>query len=151
MGVFRNDQQYLHELLAHWDLHEATTERLRPWCGELLDPAINDVWGRTSATGSWRMQIMLNDGDYAEWIYRRDRTIRLPVHAAIRRTTTGIPYLAPQVQLLFKAKDPRPKDYADAALVIPRLDPDERSWLRRMLARSHSGHPWIAELTADQS
>ncbi len=42
-------------------------------------------------------------------------------------TTDGVPYLAPELQMLFKSTAIRPKDDLDAAPVIPRLDPGRRA------------------------
>jgi hypothetical protein len=51
----------------------------------------------------------------------------------------GVPYLAPEIQLLFKSKGLRPKDYEDARRVIPLLNEEQRAWLRAHLP---SGHEW---------
>ena len=55
------------------------------------------------------------------------------------RTSEGVPYLAPELQLLFKSKVPRPKDDIDAAEVIPALDVTQRTFLARRL---EPDHPW---------
>ncbi len=44
------------------------------------------------------------------WVCRRDPSITLPYSELILHTRTGVPYLAPEVVLLFKAKHLRPKD-----------------------------------------
>lgn len=60
-------------------------------------------------------------------------------------TADGLPYLAPELQLLYKSNDVRPKDDADAAIVIGLLDPERRGWLAAHLP---AGHPW-ARLAID--
>jgi hypothetical protein len=58
-------------------------------------------------------------GDH--WVCRRDASITLPYSELILRTSEGIPYAAPEVALLFKAKQLREKDIADLqTLTIPR-------------------------------
>ena len=69
--------------------------------------------------------------------YRRDPTVWLPWSAAVRRSRSGIPYLAPHLQLLFKSKDARPKDRLDAERVIPHLSAGERSFLEEHLEHHH--------------
>ena len=76
----------------------------------------------------------------------RDRSIRLPYAQVIATSPEGIPYLAPQIVLLFKARHHRPKDQADFTGALPLLNPARRSWLAAALARVHPGHPWISEL-----
>jgi len=85
-----------------------------------------------------------DDGD--TWICRRDETIRLPYSEIIRYTREGIPYLAPELVLLFKAKHARPKDQADFDGTVPCMAPAQRETLSGLLARVHPGHPWLADL-----
>ncbi|WP_378515025.1 hypothetical protein [Nonomuraea dietziae] len=63
------------------------------------------------------------------WICRRDEGLRLPYDAIIERTADGIPYLVPEVVLLFKAKASRPKDQADFDGVLPLLGRARRDLL----------------------
>lgn len=59
------------------------------------------------------------------------------------RTAEGIPYLAPELQLLYKSTGLRSKDDVDAAEVIPSLDARQRDLLSRLL---ESAHPWQRRL-----
>jgi hypothetical protein len=80
--------------------------------------------------------------DGGTWICRHDETIRLPHSKIIHHTPDGIPYLAPELVLLFKAKHARPKDQADFDRTIPRMTSAQRATLARLLARVHPGHRW---------
>ena len=68
----------------------------------------------------------------------------------MRRTAAGLPYLAPELALLFKSKNtgnrPRPEDQADFERACPLLDPEQRAWLRWALAAVDPGHVWIDAL-----
>jgi len=90
---------------------------------------------------------MIGESDGDEWVYRRDPRIRLPLVRIGRQSDSGLPYLAPEVQLLFKAKQQRAKDEADFARVEPLLDANSRSWLRGALQLTHPDHPWIERLS----
>lgn len=86
-------------------------------------------------------------------ICRRDSRIRRPYRAVIERTADGIPYLAPEVVLLFKAgssraKQPRDKDEADLLTVLPDLDRARLRWLDDALAIIHPTHPWRDTITS---
>jgi hypothetical protein len=80
------------------------------------------------------------------WICRRDETIRRPYAEIISTTDDGIPYMLPEIVLLFKAKHDQPKDDADFAGVLPFLDSAQRRWLMDALQRVHPGHRWLDEL-----
>jgi len=58
---------------------------------------------------------------------------------AVLRTADGVPYLAPELQLLFKSEAPREKDDVDTREVIPELDPTRRARLADLLP---GDHPW---------
>ena len=65
-----------------------------------------------------------------------------------RRTDSGIPYLAPEIQLLYKAKaGTLAKDDADFEVALPLLGADARRWLLACLERRFpGGHGWVERL-----
>ena len=79
----------------------------------------------------------MSEGDGQEWIFRRDPSLRIDWHDAVLRSDDDIPYLAPELQLLFKSRDARPKDDVDAHEVIPDLDDRRRQSLRQWLPQDH--------------
>src|SRR4051794_4203406 len=66
---------------------------------------VHGLWARETATGPWRLQVNLEPVDGTEWVYRREPTVRLDLEHVIRYRDDGLPYVAPAVQLLWKAKD----------------------------------------------
>jgi hypothetical protein len=96
----------------------------------------------------WRLDVMQEPGDAARWVFRRDERLAAPRDLLARRTASGVPYLAPEAVLLFKAKGARDKDEADFTAAAPDLDTAARAWLIDALERTTPGHPWIARLMA---
>jgi len=90
---------------------------------------------------------MVIDTSRDEWIFRRTALIRGSLSTLGRVSKDGIPYLAPEIQLLYKAKGLRPKDEADFARTLPALDEKSRHWLAQSLALVHPGHAWLTKLT----
>ena len=131
VGLLRRDQAVLHEVLPTWDLHCADPPgTLRPWpVGEWLDLRVHDIWARPTPTSPWQLQFMFNEADGDDWVFRRDPSIRRPLVEVIRHTSDGVPYLAPEVQLLFKAARKRERDVADWDVMVPLLDDSAREWL----------------------
>lgn len=106
----------------------------------------HQTWLRDPATGVYVLDVFREPHAGDVWICGRDSSIRRPYSEVIRRTSDGLPFLAPEIVLLFKARLARPKDEDDLNRALPVLDTNERSWLRRALETVHPGHPWIARL-----
>jgi hypothetical protein len=86
-----------------------------------------------------------SDGDY--WIYHRGRgTLREPLADITMTTNSGLPYLAPEIVLLFKSRGMRPKDHEDFLDVKDLLDEPRRQWLIERTAPRYPTHPWLAML-----
>ena len=147
--VMRPDQLAVQRHLAGWDLHAADPPgTLRPWLpGELLGPEVHDIWCRRTSSSSWSLQLMLGESEGADWVYRRDARIRRPVTQLDGPASNDlVRVLGPDVQLLHKSANPRPKDEADFAALADALGTAHRQWLKQSLATVSTGHPWLARL-----
>ncbi|ROR90941.1 nucleotidyltransferase domain-containing protein [Nocardioides aurantiacus] len=147
--VLREDVASLRDHLAGWDLHVGDPAgSLRPWPVEQRLPrTVHDIWCRRSPSSPWSMQVMVDDTKNGEWVYRRDQRIRRPVPELDGpASNTERRVLSPDVQLLYKSRDPRPKDEADFQAAVTHLNPSQRRWLRRSLASTSGAHPWLASL-----
>lgn len=144
VGIVRSDARRARVWLCDWDLRVSVAGELKPLEGADLDPAIshNNIWARRQTDGPWSVDITVGEGDDDTWIYRRDHTIRRPWSEAVL-FDDDIPYLAPELQLLFKSKNVRRKDQIDAEQVIPDLPAPRRSFLHHTLPDEH---PWQALL-----
>lgn len=62
----------------------------------------------------------------------------------------GVPFLAPEVQLFYKAKAPLPKDEEDFDAVLPVLPEERRRWLVDAITKAYGPrpHPWTKRLLA---
>lgn len=142
--VLRRDQAWVREELVDWDVHAADPPgSLRPWpVGETLPPAVHDVWCRRTPASPWAFQLMIDDTEGDDWLFRRDHRVRRPVRSlAGHASTATMAVLSPEVQLLYKSKGLRDKDIADFQAVRPHLSPDERNWLRTALDHATPEHP----------
>ncbi|MBA2331617.1 MAG: hypothetical protein H0V94_02360 [Actinobacteria bacterium] len=112
-----------------------------------IDDASDDLhqtWGLDRASGCWRLDVFREPWEGDVWVSRRDPALRRPVVEAIEHTRGGIPYLAPELVLLFKAKhSARERDRFDLARTLPLLEPARRRWLGEALRLVHPGHDWI--------
>jgi hypothetical protein len=148
VGVPRRDIAQVQALLCAWTLCEALSGHLyRLGRGERPRPEVSSVWCRRANGQGWSLELMLDDSDGDDWVFRRQPAVRMPLSSAIRRTADGIPYLAPEIQLLYKARNPRAKDHSDFELVLARLPEHGRSWLRAALVRAEPQHAWLTRLS----
>uniref|UniRef100_UPI00053B17D7 nucleotidyltransferase domain-containing protein n=1 Tax=Kitasatospora sp. MBT63 TaxID=1444768 RepID=UPI00053B17D7 len=99
----------------------------------------HQTWLRDPATGNFLVDVFREPHDGTTWICRRDPSVRLPYSAVVHRTPAGIPYLAPELTLLFKAKALRPKDRLDFTTTLPLLDHTQQLTLAALLDRVHPG------------
>ena len=90
-----------------------------------------------------RLDVFREPWEGDSWVIRRDPRIRLPVARTYARSEEGIPYLRPEIVLLFKAGASAEKDEADLEVTLPLLGPSQRRWLREVLALAHPGHAWL--------
>ncbi|MFJ8627878.1 hypothetical protein ACIRD3_34275 [Kitasatospora sp. NPDC093550] len=108
--------------------------------------ATHQTSARDPASGRFLFDVFREPHQGGTWTCRRDERLRLPYDTIIERTADGIPYLAPELVLPFKARRARPKDQADFDGVLPLLGRERRNLLGDWLTRVHPGHPWLAEL-----
>ena len=149
--VRRDDQLVVQTYLSDWDLNKTQQPGLKPWPpGEFQARPFDDIWCRRTPDSPWSLQLMLLDTDGDRWVFKRDPSLGGPLARIGRRTPAGVPYLAPEIQLLYKAKaETLDKDRADFDVAVPLLDARARRWLTRCLERRFpEGHAWIDALAA---
>ncbi len=150
VGVLRRDQCALFAALEHFEIHLARDGTLTELTADQRNSGLaqpnHGFWCRPRGRAAWVLEILLNEGEDGDWIFRREAAIRRPLDAVVRKTEDGVPYLAPEVQLLFKAKALRPRDQQDFESALPQLPAGERAWLADALKRAHPGHPWLLHL-----
>lgn len=148
IAVLRGDQMAVRDHLRGWRFERVShgPGGRRAWAaGERIEAPDHEVRAE-SADGSLRLEILLNEGEGPTWRYRRNPTITRSLALLGMRSADGVPFFAPEVVLLFKAKEPRPRDLHDFRVARGALDEERRGWLRAALAAAHPGHPWIAQL-----
>lgn len=147
--LLRPDQLEVQRVLAGWQWYAADPPgTLRPWrAGEQLPVEVHDMWCRPGPEQPWRIQFMLDERRDSDWVSRRDPRFRRPIDSLGSMTADGIPYLAPEIQLHYKARGLRPKDQVDFDVMLPRLNQDQRQWLRDALSLTYGpDHPWSIRL-----
>jgi hypothetical protein len=135
-------QQFLVE--RGWQLLTPLDGRLDPWPPHMrLELPRHQVHAHRD--GAF-IDFLLTDIEPGIWRYRREPTILRAEARMGLKTGSGLPYLAPELTLLFKSQSRRAKDQADFERVHPHLDPERRAWLHWALVATAPDHPWLARL-----
>lgn len=145
--ILREEQAAIYAALAkEWTLYKADQGTISLWEeGEYLH-SVGDVWVSRNEEAPFSFQIMLVEVELDSWVYRREPSIRRPLQDISLITDQGIPYLKPEIQLLYKggSKNIRVKDERDFRKVLPFLDRQAAGWLAQALRTQFpSGHPWL--------
>jgi len=148
VALLRRDQLALYRRLEGWDLRYATPERtLVPWDGRRLERPVHGVWARrsTDANAPWTCEFLLSEHDADRWAYRRNTAITQALDE-IGAARDGIPFLGPEIVLLYKSKRPTTKDEADFDAVEPHLSEHQRAWLHHAHKRCDGSSEWQRRL-----
>jgi hypothetical protein len=165
IAVLRRDQEALREHLAAWELCKsiwaAGGGEWVPWePGEWLALPIFQVQAfrprgdaehgqtakRDPSVETPEFEFFLTEVENGQWQFRRNLSFTRPLEEVIVRSPLGIPILAPEVQLLYKAKGHRPKDEHDFQVGLGAMDGARRAWLKAALELNHPNDPWIEAL-----
>jgi hypothetical protein len=138
--VLRDDQAAIRTQLPGWDVQIAHGGRLEPWPdGMRIELPRSGLWARRDPDGPWELQFLLAEREGDAWWFRRDPRIRLPLGEIGLGSATEIPYLRPELVLLFKSKHHREEDEQDFDAVLSSLDDHARG---RLSAWLEPGDPW---------
>jgi hypothetical protein len=153
IGAFFPHQAELRTHLAGWQLSRIRHDAWETWTdGDTMELPDFQLQARSRRRAPHVFDIFLNPLDGDDWVSRRHSNLRRLAKDIAGRTVAhdhvppGVPYLIPEVQLLYKAKYHRLKDDADFAAARGLMTAAQRRWLRESLTVHHPGDPWIASL-----
>ncbi|HEY6300480.1 MAG TPA: hypothetical protein VIW95_12650 [Candidatus Binatus sp.] len=153
--VMRRDHLGLHKALKQFSLKkiiphpEGLVNRgtLVEWpAGERLELPIHQINAYRAGQTEPAFQVMLEESSDSEWIFRRNPEVRMPISRMGFYPLWGLPYLAPEIELLFKAKHLEARDRIDFDNARTALSADARRWLRDAIEKTHPGHEWLKAL-----
>ena len=148
--ILRKDQLAMQDYLKDWVMYKTSQPGLKSWKkGEYLEIGVNSVWCKKVQDSPWALQIMFMDSEDDEWFFRRNPIIRGKISELGLITDSGIPYLKPEIQLMYKAKKKiLQKDKLDFQNTIDKLDYNSLIWLINALQKQFAeNHLWINEIS----
>lgn len=148
IGILRRDAPAVIAGLSGFEFFEATAGKLYRLESDVPRANVHSLWGRPFGSDQWVLELLLDESERGEWVFRRDSRIRYPLDLLVQYDSSHIPYVAPEIQLLYKASHTRPEDEADFEGTAPHLSPRARAWLRDALATLDPAHRWLRSLGA---
>lgn len=147
IGIFRSDQDCLRSHLHGWHFVKAVHGSLENWQeGEWLNLPVHEIHAKSESCQLQELEILLQEESDVQWIFRRNKAIRADSRNIVLVSQDGIPFLSPEIVLLYKAKQPRRKDNCDFTSICDRLTTEQRHWLRSALEVCYPDHPWLLRL-----
>ena len=154
--VMRRDHLLLHKALRGFSLKKIIPHpdgmppnrgTIVEWpAGERLELPVHQVNAYRAGESELAFQVMLAESRGSDWIFRRNPDVSMPISKMGFHPLWGLPYLAPEIVLLFKAKHLEARDRVDFDHAIPALSVDARRWLRDAIEKTHPGHEWLKVL-----
>lgn len=146
IAIYRQDQLTLQRYLSDWELVKIAAGQKLAWPpGEHLELPIHELHARSS--NGEKLEILLNEHKNQKWQFRRHLSITRPLGQVGMKTNSGIPFLSPEIVLLYKSKNPRAEDehdFENTALLLPN---QRRAWLKRSIEQYLPGHDWVTLLS----
>jgi hypothetical protein len=146
IALFRGDEEKLRAQLKGWEYVIAETGIFIPWGKEPLPSTAHEIWSREKGRDAWQLEILIEERVGGRWTYRRNADIGALAKDIGRFTNDGIPYIRPDIQLLYKSKGARASDESDLLTVLPRLDAAQRATLFAWVSTVDPAHRWLERL-----
>jgi hypothetical protein len=142
--VARQDQRRIHAALRpEWQLEriDPPSSGWRSWADdtEMISPPSFQAKARSSTI---EFDLFMENVEDGTWFFRRDDRIRRSWDDVLTRARSGLPVVAPEVQLLYMAKSTEPKNEHDFEVARCVLTVDAAIWLSECLAVAYPDHRW---------
>lgn len=147
IAIFRKDQFALQNNLEGWVLKKAVNGTLLEWKpGERLELPVHEIHCFKQLDEEPTFEVLLNETDGNEWLFRRNDEVTMPLSKLSLTSKLGMKFLRPEIVLLYKSKNSRPKDEQDFEIVCKHLGIESKEWLKKALSICYTEHRWLQKL-----
>lgn len=146
VSILSSDATAFREFLGdRWQPWNVDNGWFRPFDGRFPDiTPDSQLWIRRDATSPWVLDLCLTPAaGGGRWTNKRHPTHTEDLDDVTWVAEDGLRYARPEVSLMFKARQDRPKDVRDAEVALPMLDERARRWLGDTVAQWAPDHPWV--------
>ncbi len=153
IAIFRKDQRAIRSHLIGWELRKVIPKKGQIYPRELwaedewLELPIHQIEAQRIGSDRDPLEILLNESSGELWRFRRNMEITRPIERIGMRSEDGIPFIAPEIALLYKAKAPSIKrNEDDFYRAVDLLGEERRLWLKKAIEICHPEHHWLESL-----
>jgi hypothetical protein len=150
VAILRTDQRLMFDFLRQrgWMLEQAADGKLYNFQeDEFLTTPVHTIWCRNADYYPDFLEVLLNESEGDQFLFRLDRSIRCPLNQAFVISPSGFPILAPEIALLYKSNSlPHVGNRMDFQSVLPLLNTQRRQWLTQALYKLSPEHEWLKNL-----
>ena len=132
IGIYRKHQMHLYRYFESSKKYFINNKsrigkhEKKEWNKEYLQLPIHEIYVEYKGL---ELEVLLNERDEDNWIYRRDKEIKLDEKRVILFTEKRIPYLCPEAVLLYKTKELNDKDCKDIVNASKKMNETQIKWL----------------------
>ena len=148
VAVLRYEQAKLQAFFKGWEIKKVVppTHAIEVWKpDEVLGLPVNEL--HSSNSEGMELELLLNETDNdGFWVFRRNNSVRQHFLHLKQMNELGIPFLTPEIVLLYKATSPMvgKKDTVDFLNAKEKLHTYQKEWLRRSIELCRPGHEWLS-------
>lgn len=150
VAILRTDQRIIFDFLCQrdWILEKAVDGSLIPLKqNEFLTLPIHTVWCRNARSQPDFLEVLLNESEGNQFLFRRNLSIQRPLNQAFLISQSGFPVLAPEIALLYKSSNLQDAENShDFQSALAALNAERRQWLAQALHTLSPGHEWLKDL-----
>jgi hypothetical protein len=149
--ILRRDQHFLQEYMKGWTVKKVIPESdggyMEDWIeGELLEHPVHEIHAYRVSKKPSNLEFLLEETSGEEWRFRRNPAIEMPISKISMISNNGIPFLIPEIVLLYKSTDKNSHDQGFVDKVLEMLNTAARDWLRSAIEKCHPEHPWLTNI-----
>jgi len=142
IAIWRDEQEQIHRYLAGWDCKSYNNGYPKEWLqGNTLHLPVHEVH---CLDKNHELEILLNERENGVWTFRRDKRITSPERCFAIDNSAGVKVIAPEIVLLYKAKDPSPNDILDLENTLEEMEAKSRTWLFESIYKINPKHKWLS-------
>lgn len=148
--IWRDEQSYAQKYFSErdWSLQVAYQGKLINWEKDYyLELPKHTIWCKHENHQPDFVELLLNERDKQkkQFLFRRDKSIQLPLEDVILQSENEILYIAPEITLLYKSNNPSHEgNQHDFDVCFSKLENHRQQWLMHNLRKLYGDeHIWL--------